>query len=80
MYPEYKIDLDKKVENEILERLTVRCDRGRRQVQSYMNMSRSYKWDVTRSEMYIKKAEEVDMTYCDALKRDREIIELFEER
>jgi len=72
--------LDKKVENEVLYRLTMRCEEGKSQRQNYLNMAKRTYSDKQRYNMYLKKAEDVDLNYCDALSRDRATIQKYEAR
>lgn len=77
--PKLKIELDQKVEKDIIRRLDQTCTQNKQRRTSYLSTAKYYDGrDSDKMEWYLKKAEEVDMSYCTALKEDKRIIENYQ--
>mmetsp|Transcript_782 Transcript_782/g.1396 ORF Transcript_782/g.1396 Transcript_782/m.1396 type:complete len:91 (+) Transcript_782:508-780(+) len=59
-----KYKTDDKVEEEVLRRLDRKCGESKKQRQSYLNQAKKYQANHSAYEMYLSKAEEVDMQFC----------------
>jgi len=57
-----------------LRRLDKRCNESKKQRQSFINQAKRYASNLDANEMYLNKAEEVDMSYCSTLHEDQEIL------
>lgn len=65
-----KYKTDEKVEEEVIRRLDKRCTESKKMRQSYLNQAKRYAANAEAYEMYLSKAEEVDMTFCKTLHED----------
>ena len=62
------------MEDDLIRRLDKKCDESKKSRQQFINMSKRYASNQDAYEMYLQKAEEVDMSFCKTLKKDQEII------
>jgi hypothetical protein len=57
-----------------MSRLDVKCKENKKQRSSYLNIAKQHADDSTSYESYLKKAENVDMSFCKTLQKDKEIV------
>lgn len=58
------------MEDEVIRRLDSKCSESKRERQSYINQAKKYSSNQEMYNMYLNKAEEVDMNYCKKYKDD----------
>jgi hypothetical protein len=64
-----------KVEDDLINRLESKCKENKQSRSSFLGMAKKYADDSKTYEQYLKKAEDVDMSFCTTLKKDKEIIQ-----
>ena len=72
-----KLQTDRRVEEEIIRRVEQHCNEAKRKRQAFLQQSKKYTDRPETYQMYIDKAEAVDMQYCTRLAEDKATIESF---
>ncbi len=67
------------MEDEVIRRLDSKCSESKRERQSFVNQAKKYASNKEMYNMYINKAEEVDLNFCKKYKDDLEILRRAEE-
>lgn len=58
----------------MIRQLDKKCSEAKKQRQSYINQAKRYSSNPDAYDMYLQKAEEVDMSYCKTLHQDIEAL------
>ena len=66
--------LDERVEEDVVRHYEQECDRNKQRRLGYINKSKKYADQPDAYQMYLEKAEEVDMSACTTLKEFRQKI------
>ena len=73
--PQRKYQTDIKVEDDLIQRLNGKCEESKTNKQQFESMAKRYQTNENAYDFYTKKAEEVDMSFCQTLETNLEILE-----